>query len=259
MQLTFLGTGASTGIPVLGCTCDVCQSTDLRDKRLRSSAMLQIKGKNILIDCGPDFRQQFLQQRISRIDAIVFTHEHHDHTSGLDELRSVSYFGGSPIEIYASAKVCKSIEMQFPYLFSGNYFGSPQLNFNVIENKPFTVCSIPFIPILANHTDVQGENPVFGYRTGGLTYITDAKYIAPQELEKVEGSQMVVINALSQMPHFKHLSLSEAIDVLNQLNPGQAYFTHISHMLGKQAEITKQLPEPYFLAYDFLSIQIDSE
>lgn len=253
MRLTFLGTGTSTGVPVIACNCDVCQSLDLKDKRFRTSAMLSVGETNIVIDCGPDFRIQMLRHKVDNLDAVVFTHAHRDHIAGLDDIRAFNYILNKTIDVYGSAETLASVKEQFPYIFvPGRYFGVPQLTMNTIDDKPFRIGNIEFLPIQVLHQEMK----VFGYRIGDFSYITDANYIAPEQIEKLKGSKVIVLNALRNSRHVSHFSLNEALEILNALNPERAYLTHISHFLGKHDLVESKLPPNIHLAYDGLQIDL---
>ena len=253
MKITFLGTGTSTGVPVVACNCEVCKSDDARDKRYRSSVMLSRGNSNIIIDCGPDFRIQMLKNKVEDIDAVLFTHAHRDHIAGLDDIRAFNYILHKSIDIYGSQITLDAIKENFPYIFTpGRYTGAPKLNLHPITDSPFTIGETSFIPIQVMHQDMQ----VFGYRIGDFTYITDANYISPAELDKIRGSKVVVLNALRNSRHISHFSLSEALDILNDLKPDSAYLTHISHFLGKFDEVEEKLPQGVHLAYDGLQLDV---
>ena len=253
MRLTFLGTGTSQGVPVIGCTCEVCRSLDFRDKRLRASVHIDIEGKSFIIDSGPDFRQQVLQNRIIRLDALVFTHEHKDHTAGMDDIRGFNYFQDKAMPIYARERVIRQLKQEFSYVFAEEkYPGVPEVNVHIIENKPFDIEGFTFQPIEVMHYKL----PVFGFRIGKLTYITDANFIAPEEKEKIQGTEVLVLNALRHKKHISHYNVEEALALVDELRPKQAYFTHISHQLGLHEEVSKMLPGNVALAYDGLQIEV---
>lgn len=253
MKITFLGTGTSTGVPVVACNCEVCTSSDPRDKRYRTSVMLSQDASNIVVDCGPDFRIQMLKHKVEDIDALVFTHAHRDHIAGLDDIRAYNYILHKSIDIYGSQVTLDSIKEQFPYIFiPGRYFGAPQLNLHPITEVPFSIGNFNFIPVQVLHQEMK----VFGYRINDFTYITDANHIAPEELEKVRGSKVIVINALRNSRHVSHFSLGEALEILNHLKPEKAYLTHISHFLGKFEAVEKKLPDWVRLAFDGLQIEV---
>ena len=253
MKVTFLGTGTSQGVPVIGCSCEVCRSVDYRDKRLRVSVHLQIEDKSIIIDSGPDFRQQVLRERIKKLDALVFTHEHKDHTAGLDDIRAFNFSQNKDIPVFGEQRVLDQLQREFAYIFADyKYPGIPRVELNPIQNEPFEVEGIPFTPIRALHYKL----PVFGYRVGDFTYITDANHIDKQEKEKIKGSKVVVLNALRKEPHISHFSLHEAVDLLEELQPEKAYLTHISHLLGQHRNVEPQLPDFIRLAYDGLQLEV---
>lgn len=253
MKVTFLGTGTSQGVPVIACDCMVCLSPDARDKRLRSSIMLEFNQKTVVIDTGPDFRQQMLACHVKKLDAVIFTHEHKDHMAGLDDVRAFNYIHNKAVDIYLSARVEKAIRREYAYIFEDlSYPGIPQIELFQIENKPFTLFEKLIIPIEVRHFKL----PVFGYRIDDFCYITDAKSIDEIELEKLKGLKYLVLNALRKEPHVSHLTLDEAIALIEKLQPKKAFLTHISHQLGLQANIERALPGNISLAYDGLSIEI---
>ncbi len=253
MKVTFLGTGTSQGVPVIGCSCEVCRSVDYRDKRLRVSVHLEVDGKSIIIDSGPDFRQQVLRERIRRLDALVFTHEHKDHTAGLDDIRAYNFSQNKDMPLYGEERVLEQLKREYAYIFSGvQYPGIPRVELYPITETPFEVEGILFIPIRVKHYKL----PIFGYRVGDFTYITDANYISEEEKEKIKGSKVVVLNALRMEPHISHFSLQEAIELLQELKPERAYLTHISHLLGQHREVEPELPDFIHLAYDGLQIEV---
>lgn len=251
LKITFLGTGTSQGVPVIACNCDVCRSGDKKDSRLRSSIMIELEGKRLIIDCGPDFRQQMLRENISSIDAIVVTHGHKDHIGGLDDVRAFNYILQRPTDVFATAEVQRMVKREFAYAFQGNkYPGVPEIHLHLFGNKPFEVAGIKIIPIKARHYNHQY---VFGFRINDFTYITDAVEISPREKKKIAGSRFIVINALRKKKHYSHFNLEEAISILQEMNPERGFLTHISHQMGKHEEINKELPEFAELAYDGLT------
>ncbi len=253
MKITFLGTGTSLGVPVVACNCNTCNSDDIRDKRLRSSVLVEVNGTNLIIDAGPDFRQQLLRENIDKLDAILLTHEHRDHIAGLDDIRSFNYLHKKAMDIYAEQRVQKGIKVNYSYVFSKTkYPGIPDMNLKLIENKPFNVNSITIIPIRVMHLKL----PVFGFRIKNFSYITDANYISEEEKEKMKGSEVLVINALRKKKHISHFNLEEALQLIDELKPENAYLTHISHLMGKHNDVSKELPENVFLAYDGLELSI---
>lgn len=254
LKVVFLGTGTSTGVPVVACDCEVCRSTDKRDHRLRTSVMVQTHGHNFIIDCGPDFRYQMIRENVEDISAIIFTHGHRDHIAGLDDVRAFNYVLNKTVDVYASEEVIGSIRREFPYIFTEKrFFGAPQLEFHKIDNTAFTVKDVNFTPIEVLHHKLK----VFGFRVGNFSYITDASYISQEEKLKLINSDILVINALRKSKHISHFSLEEAIEVINEVKPKRAYITHLSHFIGLHDRIQASLPENIFLAYDGLTLQMD--
>ena len=252
MTITFLGTGTSQGVPVIACGCEVCTSADKRDKRLRSSILVE-GDKTVVIDSGPDFRYQMLRANVQHLDALVFTHEHKDHVAGMDDIRAFNYKQNSPIDVYAEERVQEAIKKEFHYIFTEfKYPGIPQVNLNTITNKPFLIGEIKFIPIEVMHYKL----PVKGFRINDFTYITDAKTISESEKQLIKGSSILVINALQKQTHISHFTLEEAIAFAQEIGAKKTYFTHISHRLGKHEDISKELPLGIELAYDGLKLEI---
>jgi phosphoribosyl 1,2-cyclic phosphate phosphodiesterase len=250
LKITFLGTGTSQGIPVIGCGCAVCQSVDARDKRLRVSILIETGDKTLVIDSGPDFRYQMLRAGVKDLDAIVFTHEHKDHVAGLDDIRPFNYLLHKKIEIYASLRVQEALRREFSYIFEDTkYFGLPQINMHTVVDMPFTIGQSTLIPIEVMHHKL----PVNGYRIGDFTYITDAKTISDTSLAKIKGCKYLVINALQRENHISHFTLAEAIAFAAKAGAEITYFTHMSHNLGLHADIERELPPNIRLAYDGLS------
>lgn len=253
MKVIFLGTGTSTGVPVIACNCEVCRSTNPKNQRLRSSVYIESEKTKLVIDTGPDFRMQMLSQKLTDIDAVVFTHNHKDHTGGLDDIRPINFINKKVIDVYAELYVQKTLKMEYPYIFHDqDYPGVPQINLHTIDENPFSIGDLDIIPIRVMHKNL----PVLGYRIGDFTYITDANYIAPEELEKIKGSKYLVLNALRIESHYSHFSLSEALEMIKIIQPEKAYLTHISHHMGFYEEVEKSLPENVFLAYDGLTFEI---
>lgn len=253
MKVTFLGTGTSQGVPVIACDCPVCSSLDYRDKRLRSSIHLEIEGKSLVVDTGPDFRQQMIREKIHHLDGVLFTHEHKDHTGGLDDIRSYNFLQKKDMPIYGTKKVLNQIKREFAYIFEEvRYPGVPSVITHEIVNEPFSAEGIKVVPIQVLHYRL----PVFGFRFGDFTYITDAKYIDDTELEKIKGTKVLVLNALQQSHHLSHFTLEEAIQLVHLIKPESAYFTHISHRLGTHQEVEKTLPPNIHLAFDGMKISI---
>lgn len=253
MIVTFLGTGTSQGVPVIACDCEVCHSLDFRDKRLRVSVHLQIGNKSLIIDSGPDFRQQVLRERIKTLDAVLFTHEHKDHTAGLDDIRAFNFKQDQAMPLYARPAVLEQLKREFAYIFSEHqYPGIPRVQLHPIDNQPFFFEDIGIIPIEVFHYRL----PVYGFRIGDFTYITDANLIAEAELEKIKGSRVIVLNALRREAHISHFTLDQAVELIGQLQPEKAYLTHISHQMGRHSEVEKLLPPHVHLAYDGLKIEL---
>lgn len=253
MKVTFLGTGTSQGVPVIACSCGVCTSADSRDKRLRSSILLQVVDKNIVIDSGPDFRFQMLRAGVTHLDALVFTHEHKDHTAGLDDIRAFNYKQGEAINVYAHKRVQDALKKEFSYIFAHHkYPGIPQLDLFEIGHHPFEVAGVPFIPIEVMHFQL----PVLGFRIADFTYITDAKTVTEVEKAKIKGSKVLVINALQQEKHISHFTLEEAVAFAKEIGAEKTYFTHISHRLGTHQKISELVPAGVELAYDGLCIEL---
>ncbi len=255
MKVTFLGTGTSQGVPVIACDCEVCMSTDKHDKRLRVSVLIEGVGKSLVIDAGPDFRYQMLRAGVKHLDAILFTHEHKDHVAGLDDVRAFNFKQQSEIDVYADNRVQSALKKEFHYVFSeAKYPGIPRLKLHEVEtDQVFTVAGIEIIPISVMHYKL----PVFGYRIGDFTYITDAKTIDDKNIEKIRGSKIVVINALQKESHISHLTYEEAVNLARVIGAEKTYFTHISHRLGRHESVSKELPEGIFLAYDGLTLEFE--
>jgi phosphoribosyl 1,2-cyclic phosphate phosphodiesterase len=253
LTITFLGTGTSQGVPVIACNCEVCTSDDPRDKRLRTSILIEDEDKVIVIDSGPDFRYQMLRANVQHLDAIVFTHEHKDHIAGLDDIRAFNYKQNAPIDVYANLRVQASLKREFHYIFEEfKYPGIPELHLHTIGTDPFNIGKITFIPVEVMHHKL----PVLGFRINDFTYITDAKTVSEKEKEKIKGSKILVINALQKQNHISHFTLDEAVAFAKEIGAGTTYLTHISHRLGRHEDISKLLPENVELAYDGLKLTI---
>lgn len=253
LKVTFLGTGTSQGIPVIGSNHPVCLSKDDKDKRLRTSVLIEWGDYKYIIDCGPDFRQQMLRSGCEKIDGILFTHEHSDHVLGLDDIRPF-YFRQGDISLYAHKRVLKSLKKRFDYIFQtkNRYPGAPSVNIHKLKNKSFELGGLEVVPVKGFHHKLS----VFGFRFDDFCYTTDIKSMDEKEIEKIKGVKTLVVNALRLEPHYSHFNLEEALAFIDKVNPGRAYLTHISHLLGFHAEVEKQLPEHVFLAYDNLFIEI---
>ncbi len=254
LRITFLGTGTSTGVPMLCCHCEVCSSDDPRDRRLRSSLLVQSDTTTLVIDCGPDFRQQMLAHGVDFIDALLITHEHKDHTAGLDEIRPYNFIHQYAVPIYAAPRTLDELRRQYAYIFEADYPGLPQVEMTpILPGQPFTVGDIELLPIEAYHYKM----PVMGFRIGRFAYLTDVKTIEPDQWALLEGVDTLALSALRRDPHIAHLTLDEALDWVDRLGVRQAYLTHISHLLGRHADVQKDLPPHVQLAYDGLSFEIE--
>jgi len=253
MKITFLGTGTSQGIPMIASNHPVCLSNNSKDKRLRSSIMISWDDNRYIIDCGPDFRQQMLRENIQAINGVLFTHEHSDHTAGIDDLRPYTYKMGE-VPIYAQERVIESLKIRFSYIFEteNRYAGAPKLIENIIGSNSFMLNGVQVTPIAVMH----GKLPITGYRFGNVAYITDLKTMSDHEKKKLENLDVLILNALRISAHPTHLNLEEAISFVNEIKPKKAYFTHISHKLGFHEEVEKILPENVFLSYDGLEIKL---
>jgi phosphoribosyl 1,2-cyclic phosphate phosphodiesterase len=253
LKITLLGTGTSLGVPIIGCSCRVCTSSDPKDNRLRASAIIESDNQRFVIDAGPDFRQQMLRTGVNSIDAILLTHEHKDHVSGLDDIRALNILHKRPVDIYSEKRVQESIRKDFAYVFSAiQYPGIPQMNLHTISSDPFIINDTEIIPIRAFHYKL----PILGFRIADFTYISDANYIPPEELDKMRGTRILVINALRWEPHLSHYCIPEAIRIIEEIKPQKAYLTHLSHQAGLHEEIVKRLPDGIEPGYDGLVITL---
>lgn len=253
MKVTFLGTGTSQGVPILCCECEVCRSLNPKDQRLRSSVLIQSSQANVVIDSGPDFRQQLLRKGLKTLDAVVMTHEHKDHIAGLDEVKAFNFFNNMRMPVYATERVQEALKREFAYIFSDEkYPGIPEVDLFTVRNDPFTIKEIMFTPIDVLHYKL----PVKAYRIKDFTYITDANFISEEEKEKIKGSKIIVVNALRREEHISHYTLAEAVNLLKEFNPEKAYLTHISHQMGLHEAVSKELPSFVEIAYDGLEIEI---
>lgn len=252
MKVTFLGTGTSQGVPVIACECEVCRSLDFRDKRTRSSVLIETDHLTILIDSGPDFRNQMLRERVKRIDAILFTHAHKDHTAGLDDIRSFNFKQKQAIPIFGTTEVIQQLKKEFEYIFvDKSYPGIPQLTVNEITDKPFQINGTEITPVPVLHYKL----PVLGFRIGEFTYITDANKIPDRSKSLIKGSEALVLNALQKEPHISHFTLAEAIYLAEELEVPKTYLTHISHKLGIHSQVSSEIPQNVELAYDGLQLK----
>lgn len=253
MKITFLGTGTSQGVPVIGCGCAACISEDERDKRLRSSVLVEHGEQVIVIDTGPDFRQQMLRARVSKLDAVLYTHEHRDHISGLDDIRAFNYIQKSPMDVFGEERVMRSLISGFPYVFAEKkYPGIPQVMIHTISTDPFHIGDLEIIPIRLMHYRL----PVLGFRIGDFAYLTDGNFISETEKEKLYGVKYLVVNALRKEAHISHFTLSEAVKLIEELSPRMGYLTHISHQMGFHSELEKEIPHQIRPAYDGLVVEV---
>ncbi len=247
LKITFLGTGTSSGVPMIACSCEVCTSTDQKDNRLRSSILVESDTTSIVVDTTPDFRTQMLRGKVQHLDAVLFTHPHKDHIAGLDDVKAYNYFQSQPMKVYANELTRTALQREFAYVFAEHkYPGIPDISLQDIGDYPFMIGDIPVTPIRVWHFKM----PVLGFRFGDFTYITDANRIDEDEKEKIRGSRGLVLNALRHEKHLSHFTLVEAIELVQELQVPEAYFTHISHQLGKYADINPGLPTGIQLAYD---------
>src|SRR5689334_15673771 len=254
LKIKFLGTGTSTGIPMIACECAVCTSTDQKDKRLRSSILVESENTRLVVDTTPDFRYQMLRENVKRLDAVLFTHPHKDHIAGLDDVRAFNFFQEQAMQVYANQMTIDALMREFAYAFADKkYPGVPNLELNTISLDDFIIGDIPITPLMVWHLKM----PVFGFRFGNFTYITDANHIDEAEKEKIRGTHTIVVNALRNEKHISHYNLDEAVSLVQELGIPQAYFTHISHQLGRHQEVEKRLPRGVHLAYDGLVLNFD--
>lgn len=254
MKITLLGTGTSQGVPIVGCSCPVCQSEDPRDNRLRTAAFVEVNGVNILIDAGPDLRMQLLRSKISRVDGILITHEHKDHLAGLDDIRPIYFMMKSAMNIYGLQRVMNVIRKDFDYVFKSDpYPGVPSFSLHNVRDDAFAVNGVVVQPIHVRHLTL----PILGYRIGKMAYITDASFISETELNKLKSLDVLIINALRIKEHYSHFNLEQALNVINMLKPKRAYLTHLSHRIGKYVDLSPQLPEHVYMGYDGLEITVE--
>jgi phosphoribosyl 1,2-cyclic phosphate phosphodiesterase len=253
MKIVVLGSGTSQGVPVIACNCEVCRSLDYRDQRLRVSVYIEVDGVNLVIDTGPDFRQQMLRAKVKQLDAVIFTHQHKDHTAGMDDLRTFHHRQESDIPIYARQSVLEQLKHEFAYIFVEKelkYPGVLSVIEKPIENQAFTIKGVDILPIEGLHHRL----PVFGFRIKDFTYLTDINYISETELAKVKGTKHLILGALQRDPHISHYNLEQALAVIAQIEPQEAYLTHLSHKMGLHAAVERELPPNVHLAYDGLVI-----
>lgn len=250
MKVTFLGTGTSQGVPVIACECKICQSIDERDKRLRTSLLVETENTTLLFDAGPDFRQQMLREKVKKLDAILLTHEHKDHIAGMDDVRAFNYVSKDAIDIYAEDRVQKAVRKEYSYVFSEyQYPGVPKMRLNLIDDNQFNINGIDILPVRVFHYHL----PVYGFRIENFAYITDANYIPEESKERLFGVKYLVINALRKEKHISHFNLREALDLIREISPKKAFLTHISHQMGFYSEVSSELPSEVMLAYDGMS------
>jgi len=253
MKITFLGSGTSQGVPVITCKCEVCQSDDIKDKRLRSSILVEHKKHIFTIDAGPDFRQQMLRENVNKLDAIFITHGHKDHVGGMDDVRAFNFKQKKAMDVYADELASQSIKTEFAYAFvDDKYPGVPDFNLHLIENEIIDFKDLKIIPIPLLHRKL----PVLGFRIDDFTYITDANSIPEPSMKLIEGTKTLIINALRKEKHISHFTLSEALKIIEIIEPEKAYLTHLSHLMGKHSQISTELPKNVFLAYDGLSFEL---
>jgi phosphoribosyl 1,2-cyclic phosphate phosphodiesterase len=251
LKITFLGSGTSQGVPVIGCRCEVCRSLDYRDKRLRTSIRVEIDSQSFIIDTGPDFRQQMLRENVRRVDAVIFTHAHRDHTAGLDDVRAYNFLQEMDMPVYGTQASLDQLKVEYAYAFSkDSYPGIPRLTLHTIDDSPFSINGVPITPLPVLHLKL----PVLGFRFENFSYITDANFIPEETMERLKGTDTLVLNALQIETHVSHFNLREALKMVSRIQPRKTYFTHISHKLGLHATIEKNLPHDVSLAYDGLEI-----
>lgn len=253
LKITFLGTGTSSGVPMIACNCEVCTSTAKENKRLRTSILVESATTTIVVDTTPDFRYQMLRAKVKKLDAVLFTHSHKDHIAGMDDVRAYNFFQRKPMQVYANQMTIEALMREFFYVFAEKkYPGVPDIQLNTIDMEPFVIGDIIIIPILVWHLNM----PVYGFRFGSFTYITDANRIEEEEKEKIKGSDVIVLNALRKEKHISHFSLPDAVELANELKISTAYFTHVSHQMGLHKNVNASLPQGKQLAYDGLIIDV---
>jgi phosphoribosyl 1,2-cyclic phosphate phosphodiesterase len=253
LKITFLGTGTSQGVPVIGCSCEGCRSEDEHDKRLRSSILIEDAGLTVVVDTGPDFRQQMLHAGVHRLNAVLFTHEHRDHIAGLDDIRAFNFIQKSSMDVYAEPRVIRALKAMFPYIFAEKkYPGVPQVELHALTLEAFSIGPLTFHPIRLMHHRL----PVLGFRVGDFAYLTDANYISKEEKGKLRGLKYLVVNALRREPHLSHYNVAQAVALIQELEPGRAFLTHLSHQIGPSSSLEKELPAHIKPAYDGLVLDI---
>jgi phosphoribosyl 1,2-cyclic phosphate phosphodiesterase len=253
LKITFLGTGTSQGVPVIGCACSVCRSLDFRDKRFRTSIHVEVDNLSLVVDTGPDFRQQMLRASIKRLDAVLFTHAHRDHTAGLDDVRAFNFMQHMDMPVYGTAPTLEQLKIEYAYAFHKDaYPGTPRLNLQHIGTDAFRINQLEILPLPVMHLNM----PVMGFRFKDFSYITDAKYISTETLERLQNTHVLVLNALQRERHISHFNLQEALEMIDVVRPKKTYLTHISHKLGLHREVTAELPENVHLAYDGLQVEL---
>jgi phosphoribosyl 1,2-cyclic phosphate phosphodiesterase len=253
VKITFLGTGTSQGVPVIACECQTCISEDPKDKRLRTSLMVQTEETTVVVDAGPDFRQQMLRENVKKLDAILLTHEHKDHIAGMDDVRAFNFKSQDAIDIYAEEEVQEAVKREYKYVFENKYPGIPKMRLNLIPSYGFSVGKLKIIPIRVIHKDLD----IYGFRMGSFAYITDADYIPESSMEKLIGVKYLVINALRKQKHSSHFSLGEAIEYIRKISPKRAYITHVSHQMGRYSDVSAELPPDILLAYDGMTFNLE--
>ena len=252
IKIRLLGTGTSQGVPEVGCRCVACRSLDNRDKRLRTSAFVEVGDYAILIDSGPDLRQQLLANQITKVDAILLTHEHKDHLGGLDDIRPLNFSARKQMDIYGLGRVLDVVKKDYDYAFKSDpYPGVPEMRLHKVLDEPFMIGNIEIIPIKVKHLSL----PILGYRIGNMAYITDASFIPDKELAKLTGLKILIINALRKREHYSHFNLAQALAIIEKLKPEQAYITHISHEMGCYADVNPTLPADVALGFDGMCVQ----
>lgn len=253
MKVTLLGTGTSQGVPVIACECNVCLSNDPKDKRLRSSVIVEVDNQNIVIDTGPDFRQQMLREKITDVDAILFTHHHTDHVIGIDDIRAFNYKWKKDMDVYCSTDTGNALKNVFPYIFEDNaYPGVPRININTIKNESFKIKDLKIVPIKAMHYKM----PIYGFRINKFIYLTDVSDITKEEKKKMMNADLIILDSLQRKKHISHFNLEQSLELLNELKPKQALLTHISHFMGLHELVNRELPNNIQLAYDGQSIEL---